>query len=307
MSHYLRVYAKALADGNYLVSHLRTHVYLHAMSHVEYLIHLFPVCAGTFLDGAEEGRNGEHVVFYHFAVLAHEVEHLGLRTTRAMYHAMYLWAHLVQQLLDDGRIGTGRGEHELTRIHGAVAYFIGQLVLSAIYQFLWYGMVVALGILLCQVLGEHVVTGTGKSIAAHAAVIFLFVCGLPCAAQPYNHVSRAYICVVNHVFSLHAACNRRVHDDSAHQVAYVRGLTPSGIDANAHGSHFGQQLVCAIDDGRYNLAWHQHLVPADGARHEDVVYRSHAEQVIGIHHDGILCYSLPYAQVARLLPIHIGK
>ena len=35
------------------------------MSHIEYLVHFCPVCAALFLDGLEQRRNGEKVVFYY--------------------------------------------------------------------------------------------------------------------------------------------------------------------------------------------------------------------------------------------------
>ncbi len=89
--------------------------------------------------------------------------------------------------------------------------------------------------------------------------------------------------------------------------ADISCLTTGGIHAYAHLAEVFQKLVCTVDDGRYNLSRNEHLVSADSARNENVIHSSYAEQVVGIHHDGVLCYTFPYAQIASLFPVHICK
>ena len=105
MSHNLGIDVERLGNGNDLLGHLRTHVDFHAMSHIEHLIHLFPVGARTLMDGTEEWGNREHVVLDDTAVVVNEVEYLGLGTTCAMNHTVNIGTQLVKQLLDDGSIG----------------------------------------------------------------------------------------------------------------------------------------------------------------------------------------------------------
>ena len=68
------------------------------------------------MNGTEEWRHGEHVVLDDAAVVAHEVQDLGLCTACAMYHAVDFGAQLIEQALDDRGIGAGRGQHQLARV-----------------------------------------------------------------------------------------------------------------------------------------------------------------------------------------------
>ena len=86
---------------------------MRAMVHVEHFIHLRPVCSALFLYDAEQWRNGEKVVFYD-AYLIHEVQDFCLRTARAMYHAMYLTTHRIEQLFYYRRVRAGEKEHQLS-------------------------------------------------------------------------------------------------------------------------------------------------------------------------------------------------
>ena len=168
-------------------------------------------------------------------------------------------------------------------------------------------MVKALGIFLCQILGKDIMTGAGQTVAAHTAIVMFLIGSLTGRAQTHNDITGTDVGIVYHVRALHAAGHSRVYDDRTHQVAHIGGLTTSGIDANTHLTHLSQQLVGTVDDGRDYLARHQHLVTADGARHQDVVDSAHTQQVVSIHHDGILGYTLPHIDIAGLLPVHVGQ
>ncbi len=77
---------------NDFLGNLRTNINLHAVPHIEHLVHFLPVGAGTLVDGFEQRRNGEHIVFHHTAVIVDKVEYLGLGSTGTMNHSMYIWA-----------------------------------------------------------------------------------------------------------------------------------------------------------------------------------------------------------------------
>ena len=108
VSHHLCIDIERLREVDNLLGNFGTHVNLHAVTHIEHLVHLLPVGTGTLVDGMEQGRNREHVVLDYLAVVVDEVEHLGLRTTCTVNHTVNLGAQLVEQFLDDGCIGAGR-------------------------------------------------------------------------------------------------------------------------------------------------------------------------------------------------------
>ena len=187
------------ADGDDLLGHFGAYVDFHAMAHVEHLIHLAPVGAGTIVDGSEEWGYGEHVVLHHAAVVGYEMEHLRLSASRAMHHTVNLGAKLVEQALDDGSIGAGRRENELAHIgegeglrlgrnkldgvgggmrdgfRCGIRDVVGEAILAAIDEVVGHGVVEALGILLGQILGEDIVAGRGEAIGAHASVVAMLV------------------------------------------------------------------------------------------------------------------------------------
>ena len=171
----LCVNVERLREGNDLICHLRTYVDFHAVSHVEYLVHFLPVCARTIVNGTEQRRNGEHIVLDDAAVVVDEVEHLGLGTTCAMYHTMNLRTQLVEQALDDRRIGAGGGKDELASVDGRTVNHAIQLILAAIDEIVRHGVVEALRVFLGQILGEDIVAGGGQTIGAHTTVVALLV------------------------------------------------------------------------------------------------------------------------------------
>jgi hypothetical protein len=73
MTNYLGIDIEALRDGDYLFGNFRTYIDLHAVSHIEYLIHFLPIGARALVDSTEEGRNWEHVVLDDLAVVVDKV------------------------------------------------------------------------------------------------------------------------------------------------------------------------------------------------------------------------------------------
>ena len=168
-------------------------------------------------------------------------------------------------------------------------------------------MVKALRILFSQILAEHIVARRSQPIAAHTSVVALLVGSLSRRRKTHNDVARTDVGIVDNVSTLHTTGHGTVNDDGAYKVAHVSCLATSGPDADTHLAKLLQQFIRSIDDGRNDLARNQHLVTSDGGRNEDVIHSTHAEQVVSIHHDGILGDAFPYGEVARLLPVHVGQ
>ena len=116
VAHNLSIDVERFRNLDDLLGNLRTNVDFHAVSHVEYLVHFLPVGTRALVDGTEEWGYGEHVVLDDAAVVADKVQHLGLSATCAMYHTVNLWAQLVKQFLDDGRLGAGGRKNQLTSV-----------------------------------------------------------------------------------------------------------------------------------------------------------------------------------------------
>ena len=307
MADNLCVDVEAAAGVDDLLCVFGRNVNFQTVTHVEYLVHLGPVGSALFLDGTEQGRNGEHVVLYHAAVVIDEMQHFGLRASGTVDHAVDLGTHEIQQFLDNGRISAGGGKYQFAGSNGSTFYGIIEFVASAVHQFFGHGVVVGLGVLLCKIFAKDVMACAGQSVAAHTAVVLLFIGGLSAAAESHNDIAGANVGVVNDIAALHTAGYSAVHNDGAYQVAHIGGLAASAIDADAHASHFFHQLVGSVDDGADNLTGNEHLVAADGAADKDVVHRTHAEQVIGVHDERVLCDAFPYVQVAGFLPVGIGQ
>ncbi len=104
--------AERFRDLDHLLCLVGAEVDLHAVAHVEHLVHLGPVGARLLADELEQRRDGEHVVLDHMLVL-HEVHHLGLGAAGAMHHAVDVGAHLFEYLLDYRGIGACGREHQL--------------------------------------------------------------------------------------------------------------------------------------------------------------------------------------------------
>jgi len=168
-------------------------------------------------------------------------------------------------------------------------------------------VVIALRIFLSQVLGEDIMPCGGQAVAAHATVVAVLVGSLPRRAKADDDITRADVGIVDDVAALHAAGDGAVNDDGAHQVAHVGRLSACRPDADAHRAQLLQQLVSTIDNGRDDLAGNEQLVAPDGRADKDVVRGTHTQQVVGVHHDGVLGDAFPHAQVTGLLPVHVGQ
>ena len=73
----LGINIKAFGDGDNVIGNLFVHVDLHAVAHVEHLVHLFPRGPRLFLNQLEQGRNGEHIILHDVHVLYEIQEEQG--------------------------------------------------------------------------------------------------------------------------------------------------------------------------------------------------------------------------------------
>ena len=102
----LGVDVERLGNLDDLLSFFGWEINLQTVTHVEDLVHLLPIGARLLVDSTEQGWDREEVVLDDVQVLD-EMQHLGLRTARTMYHAVDVMAHGIEHLLDYGSVGAG--------------------------------------------------------------------------------------------------------------------------------------------------------------------------------------------------------
>ncbi len=66
-------------------------------------------------------------------------------------------------------------------------------------------------------------------------------------------------------------------------------------------------MLRAVNQRGDDLSGNQALVASDGGGEEHIVCCTHTNEVVGVHHDGILGHTFPHAHVASLLPIEVGQ
>src|SRR5574344_92211 len=111
MAHYLCIDMEALGDFYYFVCYFRLYIDFHTVPHIEYLIHLLPVCARAIVNGLEQWRYREHIILDDFAIIVYKMENLGLCATCTVYHTVDFRAEFIQQHFDDWCISAGRGHN----------------------------------------------------------------------------------------------------------------------------------------------------------------------------------------------------
>mmetsp|Transcript_76859 Transcript_76859/g.222112 ORF Transcript_76859/g.222112 Transcript_76859/m.222112 type:complete len:251 (-) Transcript_76859:297-1049(-) len=248
------------------------------------------------LDDFENRGRGEELVFDDVQAID-EMKDLGLAAAAAMHHAIDLVEQaVVAHAPHHWRIRAGRRQQQLGRRDFVAIRFddVLQPQTSAVDQLARHAGVERLGELVPQALAEGVVTRGRQAVAADAAVVLGLIRGLPGGGEADDDVAGADARVVDDLGALHPASDRGVDDDRPHQVAHVGGLAASRHDVHSELPHLAQHLLRAVDQGRDHLARDQALVPADGARQENLVDGADAEQVVGVHDDRILGDALPH-------------
>lgn len=106
----------------------------HAVAHVEYFVHFFPLGGAFVVDHAEERWDGEEVVFDHVEFVD-EVEHFGLCAAAAVDHAADVWAVLVEDAPYDWGVGAGGGEDHLAGVDAGHFGGVGEAAVAAVDYF----------------------------------------------------------------------------------------------------------------------------------------------------------------------------
>ncbi len=81
------VNVKIPGDTNRFLCSIMGNVDLHAMAHIEYLVHFFPIRSRCLLDGGEQRGRLEQVIFDEMHLLA-EPQAFCLRASRAMNNSL---------------------------------------------------------------------------------------------------------------------------------------------------------------------------------------------------------------------------
>ena len=188
MTNNLAVNVEFFCDGNHLIGGLIVGVNLQAVAHVEHLVHFMPVGARGGLDHLEQGRQSQHVVF-HDVQFVNEVQHLGLGAAAAMDDAVDLFAELLQYRYHQRGVGAGGREDELAYVNAGDFGRVGEFVRTGIDQVFRDAVVVAFIVFLSQIMVQHVVSCRGEAIAAHAAVVAVFVGGLSVRGKSHDDIA----------------------------------------------------------------------------------------------------------------------
>ena len=149
--------------------------------------------------------------------------------------------------------------------------------------------------------------GRGQTVAAHAAVVLVFVGSLSERGETYDRAAGSDMRVIDHVASAQSGRDGAVDDDRAHQIAHVGRLAARRAYLETLIAHLLKELFRAVDDGRDDLAGDQVLVAPDRRRQQYVSGHADAQQVVGVHHDRVLSDAFPYRCVARLAPVGVGE
>lgn len=190
-----------------------------AVPHVEDLVHFAPGRLRFLLDEREKRRGGEEIVFDD-AQAGSEFHHFGLAAAGAMDHAVEVWPQLREELFYHRQIGAGRGEEQLAYVDAGHGRGFAEAATAAIDKLLVGAGVVAFGVAGGVVVAEHVVAGRGEAVAAHAAVVAVFVGSLPKGGEGHEHIAGAE-CIFDDVLSAHARKSRVTHIYGAYYIAHV--------------------------------------------------------------------------------------
>ena len=137
--------AEAFAGGDYAFDYFRIAVDFHAVAHVVNAEHFLVAGATGFLDGFEDRRDGQEVVFDDVDSGA-EAQAFGLAAAGAMHHTVNRAALFFEQLLDDGRIRAGWTEQGFADSLVGVGERVFHLVRTAVEELLVGGQIAGLRI-----------------------------------------------------------------------------------------------------------------------------------------------------------------
>ena len=146
-----------------------------------------------------------------------------------------------------------------------------------------------------------------QPIAPHPSIVGGLIRGLPEGSQPNNDITSLNMSVVDDITALHAAGDRTIYDDRTYEVTDVSRLTTRSIDTNTLSTKLSKELLSTVDNRSDDLTRDEMLVAPNRRRDKDPINSTHAEQVVNVHNQRILCYTLPDREVTRLTPIDVGQ
>ncbi len=181
-----------------------------------------------------------------------------------MHHTVNLGPQLVEQGFGHGRVGARGRKNELADIQRRTFHGVQQLLAATVNQIRIDFRVEAFGVLRGQVLAQYVVAGGSQAVAAHAAVVSIFVGCLSRGGQADNDIARLDVGVVHDFGALHAGDDRAVNRDGAHQVAHVGGFAARAVNFDAKAAKHFQYLFGTVNDFGDYLTGNAVLVAVDG-------------------------------------------
>ena len=150
-------------------------------------------------------------------------------------------------------------------------------------------------------------TSRSQPIAPHPPIVGGLIRGLPKGSQPNNDITSLNMSVVDNITTLHAAGDRTIDNDRADEVTDISRLSTCSIDTNTLSTKLSKKLLSTVDDRSDDLTRDEMLVAPNRRGDEDAIDSPHTQQVVDIHDQRILCYTLPDREVTRLTPIDVGQ
>ena len=135
--------------------------------------------------------------------------------------------------------------------------------------------------------------GGGESVAPHSSIVLRLVGRLPKGCQPHDHVTVSDAGGIDHLLAPHAAGDGAVDDHRPNEVAHVGGLSAGIVDPDAEVPELLEELVRAIDQRADHLTRDEPAIAPDGGGVEQALCGTDAEEVVEIHHDGVLRDTAP--------------
>src|SRR5262245_36127826 len=121
--------------------------------------------------------------------------------------------------------------------------------------------------------------GTGQPIAADAAVILVFIRGLPKAGKTHDHISRCDLIIRDQLVLRPARRHGAIDSDGPYHVAYVRRLSTQVLNAYTKCLQLIKELLGPIDNGLQHFPGYILLITVDSRREKEIVMDTHTEQV----------------------------
>ena len=148
--------------------------------------------------------------------------------------------------------------------------------------------------------------GGGEPIAAHAAVVAVFVGRFAVRSQADDHIAGAEI-NFQHLFAFHPGKGGIADVHGAHDIPYIRRFAACEVDVDTIRLHRIRKHSGGLDQGGDHLPRYQAFVAADRGGEHKRIRTPHTSHIVEVHDNGILGHPGPYAEVAALFPVQVGQ